>query len=112
MFRSLYLMIFVGGVIGCSGVFQPEAQQPASAVAPASTTANVGYGDYLAEHHCMNCDWLPKDALSVVSDAHLDGPYAPSNVLDDDRATAWCEGVQGAGVGETLVFRFSRFESW
>jgi hypothetical protein len=33
--------------------------------------------------------------------------YHASNVLDDDNTTAWCEGVRGNGIGESLTFAFA-----
>jgi hypothetical protein len=32
--------------------------------------------------------------------------YKVMNLIDDDHATAWCEGVPGDGVGQTLSVRF------
>lgn len=32
--------------------------------------------------------------------------YKVMNLVDDDHATAWCEGVAGNGIGETLSVRF------
>ena len=34
--------------------------------------------------------------------------YATSNLLDGDLSTAWCEGVDGDGVGETLEVRIPK----
>lgn len=29
--------------------------------------------------------------------------YGPQNLIDDDARTAWCEGVSGPGIGETIT---------
>ena len=34
--------------------------------------------------------------------------YAAANVIDNDLATAWCEGVDGEGKGQKLVFTFNK----
>lgn len=34
--------------------------------------------------------------------------YHPLNLLDDDPATAWCEGKEGVGEGERVTFFFKR----
>ncbi|OCL26593.1 hypothetical protein U472_11450 [Orenia metallireducens] len=34
--------------------------------------------------------------------------YHPVNLTDEDRRTAWFEGVEGSGVGEYIVFKFLR----
>ena len=31
--------------------------------------------------------------------------YKPSNLIDDDKATAWVEGVEGSGIGEWVMFQ-------
>ena len=49
------------------------------------------------------------DAISYCASSMLapqDGStYGPKNLTDGNPATAWCEGVPGDGVGETLTIR-------
>ena len=47
---------------------------------------------------------LPFDVLasSVLQETGYN--YDPSNLLDFDSSTCWCEGVEGNGVGESITF--------
>ena len=69
--------------------------------------ANSGGSNNSANH--PNAD-APRVIASSSSVRKPDGGnfYFPSFAFDNNPATAWCEGVKGAGVGEWLQFNFDR----
>ncbi len=48
-----------------------------------------------ATHYCVSSVLAPQS----------DSTYGPRNLADDDPRTAWCEGAQGNGIGESLTIR-------
>ncbi|MCB9779597.1 MAG: hypothetical protein H6742_13620 [Alphaproteobacteria bacterium] len=91
----------------------PAAETPA-APAPdaASPEDTLGKHDPLAlyglrgvDYACAPCQGLPLaelDDLKVSSYLDRNQRYAGSRALDGDLQTAWCEGAEGPGVGQTL----------
>lgn len=58
------------------------------------------------------CSWYcggGPDTVTASSQLRgaADSLYAPMNVHDLDYCTAWCEGVEGNGVGERLIYHFA-----
>ncbi len=47
------------------------------------------------------------DNIDYCTDTRLEAQagnrYGPANLFDNDRGTAWCEGVAGNGVGQTIT---------
>jgi hypothetical protein len=68
------------------------------------------YGDPTAEFACPQCDVSPQElkatfkASSTLADGK--GRYDAANAFDGNPDTAWCEGVKGSGVGESLTVTF------
>lgn len=55
--------------------------------------------------------WKPLGAkASSTLKAQGANRYGPENLIDRDPATAWCEGVDGTGVGEWVQLRYSGLE--
>ena len=76
------------------------------AVAPASGAERchtTGPGQFVdAIHYCVSSVLPPQSGNS----------YGPENLADGDTRTAWCEGVKGQGIGETITLRISRSASF
>ncbi|MFT5680772.1 MAG: hypothetical protein ACI8RZ_001678 [Myxococcota bacterium] len=53
-----------------------------------------------ADPICMDCE--PATIEAVLADSVLTGNYGAHLALDGDQSTAWCEGVDGTGVGQSL----------
>lgn len=65
----------------------------ASGAARAETCVDLGATQYVDNlRYCVSSVLAPQGRNT----------YGPQNLFDWDRTTAWCEGVSGAGVGETL----------
>ncbi|HAA10275.1 MAG TPA: hypothetical protein DCE41_00730 [Cytophagales bacterium] len=48
----------------------------------------------------------PFEVKSISASSQLAGDYSVENLLDGDLSTAWVEGVEGTGVGESVVLEF------
>ena len=50
---------------------------------------------------------IPRSAMSTIDASSAlqsgDTSFAAANAFDNDTSTAWCEGVDGLGLGETLM---------
>ncbi|PWJ44198.1 NADase-type glycan-binding domain-containing protein [Sediminitomix flava] len=50
---------------------------------------------------------LPSSVVkNIRCSSQLVGNYSPHNLIDDDKNTAWVEGVKGAGIGEWIEVEF------
>jgi len=84
-----------------------RTQKEAPAPAP---TNSVVYGEMM-DGWCSLCNTGTMPKIEVKSSSALkegSQTYSAMSVLDDDAATAWCEGSDGTGVGESLTFSFSK----
>ena len=64
-----------------------------------------------AEIPNISMDALNSNSVTASStlDEHLYNTYyGPDNVIDGSLQTAWCEGVDGDGIGEYLMFSFDK----
>lgn len=70
---------------------------------------NFGYTDWQAPGCSSWCGVVDFEREAVASSelASQSGRYAAANVLMEDRQEAWAEGVEGPGVGESLLYRQS-----
>jgi len=74
-----------------------------SVLSPGSAPPDLEAAATLAEARGLELG-DPRDAsLKVVADDLRSCRYGPTNLTDGDEATAWCEGADGHGVGETVV---------
>lgn len=48
------------------------------------------------------------EASSYLSEPKLNLYHVPGRVVDGDLSTAWVEGIDGHGIGESITFRFDR----
>lgn len=56
--------------------------------------------------------WKPLGVkVSSTLGAQGDNRYAATNLYDGDPATAWCEGIDGDGVGEWIEIRYSPIDT-
>jgi len=55
-----------------------------------------------ATHYCV----------SSVLASQSGNTYGPENLADGDRRTAWCEGVKGNGIGESITIRIDEGPSF
>ncbi len=86
------------------------------ATAGAATWAEAG--DSLSLADCvqdMSCYDSPVDAALLTAvrasstlGSKTPGRYAASNLVDEKEETAWCEGVQGPGVGQWVELELQR----
>jgi hypothetical protein len=85
----------------------------ADAAAPAAHKHVVVY----ARRNCMTqtlangaaAIFCVSSTLGAQNDAAgRENAYGPQNLFDNNRATAWCEGVPGPGNGEEIAVTFSR----
>ncbi|MBD5530094.1 MAG: leucine-rich repeat domain-containing protein [Lachnospiraceae bacterium] len=70
---------------------------------------NFGYIDWQAPGCSSWCGVVDFEREAVASSelASPSGRYAAANVLMEDRQGAWAEGVEGPGIGESLLYRQS-----
>ncbi len=59
---------------------------------------------------CLDLDIGGALCVSSVLKAEKGNKYGPENLADEDPKTAWVEGVEGDGIGETIVVRFNQPE--
>jgi len=77
--------------------------------APATADV-VSYGE-MVDGYCSMCNTGQMPTIQAKASSMLkEGgqTYSASFVLDENPATAWCEGSDGDGVGETLTLSFSK----
>ena len=103
----------------------PPAQDPAAGPADPSTPVQGGaalpttaadtdaavYGLVGVDYACAPCQGLDLANLDEVRvSSHLKGEqrYSGSRALDGKLDTAWCEGADGTGVGETMRIRLRK----
>lgn len=67
--------------------------------------AEAGEFKRLGTHTAEASSWHTSDKGRFVGDHH------PTFAVDDDRETAWVEGVEGDGAGQTLTIPVSRLRS-
>lgn len=84
-FRLLPLCLFLLTVAGFT--------VPAHSAEQCFTLGSTQFVD--AIHYCVSSVLKPQG----------DSDYGPQNLADGDPATAWCEGVRGPGIGETITLR-------
>ncbi len=97
--RIGWVGILVGSLLASAAAADPPAVERVD-VTP--------YGP-MYDHSCSGCNSIGAcRAVTVVeaSSTLREGSttHAAARVLDEDPATAWCEGVPGDGVGQTLTF--------
>jgi hypothetical protein len=91
-----------------------EASAPAPAPAappPAPRTETARYDVW--DVACPECELARPDQLAAITASSSLAPngsqsFGPELALDDTSKTAWCEGVEGDGVGEWLEVRFAK----
>lgn len=86
---------------------RPSVEQLANTPLFPSNSANVNIS---ADSSKNPVNAQPRIVASASSVRKPDGGnfYFPNFAFDNNLATAWCEGVNGAGVGEWLQFSFDR----
>lgn len=73
-----------------------------------TAVAEPAYALMGADRGCMTCTKQLSDiGATAKSSSSLGAKYAASAALDGDPATAWCEGVNGSGVGEWIEVAFA-----
>jgi len=53
--------------------------------------------------------WDSRSLVTVTASSTLTGDpadFSPANLVDGDARTAWCEGVEGPGIGESVLLEF------
>jgi hypothetical protein len=98
-------------LIGCASPSHADVPGPKPVPRPATTpppslaTAEASpYGLVGSDYACAPCvSVIPFIATVKASSTLQDKPaYGAANAFDGDPATAWCEGVEGTGAGQTL----------
>lgn len=69
-------------------------------LAPLMAHADPGYGIRCADIACASC--APAPIASVDAESSLPGAYGPELAFDGDLSTAWCEGVPGTGLHQSI----------
>lgn len=118
----LLLLLACGGGDAAAPAVTPPASTPAPSTAPAPAEAAAApaepdialYGLRGVDWACAPCQGLDLanlDEVKVSSWLERDPRYGGSKALDGKLETAWCEGADGPGVGETLriTLREERF---
>jgi hypothetical protein len=69
------------------------------------TAEGGSYGIVMADYACAPCEGISDKLKAVAASSTLEkkDKYGAKNAFDGDPATAWCEGVDGTGVGQTLT---------
>jgi hypothetical protein len=71
----------------------------------------AGAPDGLPRYRLLEADIRsPTPFIEITASSTLTGDpvdFSPANLLDCDNATAWCEGVAGPGIGESVTLKFT-----
>jgi hypothetical protein len=78
----------------------------------AATSQGITYTNCIQDMRCEQRDPVDRKLIkSVTASSTLKDKknrYKAENVLDNQEATAWCEGKPNDGVGETVTIEFKR----
>jgi len=89
------------------GTASQSASAPAPTPTPTSVPTNQNPVSYVEEKVCINY----ADATSYLITQSQDGQtYEPQKVIDGNYKTAWIEGRDDLGIGESIVLHFGETE--
>lgn len=85
----------------------PASPLPATATDPGAAAYGLRGVDWACAV-CQSLDLANLDEVQVSTFLQQDARYGGSKALDGQLATAWCEGVEGPGIGQTLRVRLRK----
>ncbi|MEQ9363969.1 MAG: hypothetical protein RIF32_06995 [Leptospirales bacterium] len=108
-----YRILLAGGLLAVCACGESTADPAREYARGALTAAELLWYDGTAVGQPLSTKTL-KRIRSVSASSTLKstgnsgaGRYAPAHLTDADPATAWCEGAEGGGVGQSVTIRFT-----
>jgi hypothetical protein len=115
------LITAVGGLLGAVQQFRGDGggEAATTSTAPTTTSATSTVSGGASARGApeparrpslrrVSASAISGTASSELAPSPQGFTYVVENTLDGDRATAWVEGAAGAGIGQTLEYRFRR----